>query len=172
MATAFTATTNALPVTGHGLAGNVKGWWGKYTYGSAAVINDTIDLCKIPKNSLVLFGFMATDDIDSGTEALEIDIGFTANGGGAATLKTNDGTTFTNNNDGAASATAFIDSGVLTGDVMTDLLPAGMNFRPLQGIKTGPMFFSEETQVRAKITAAAQAGGTGTIYVVLFGLVL
>lgn len=171
MATAITATTNALPVYGHGLAGNVKAWWGKYTYGSAAVINDTIDLCKIPKNSLVLWGFMATDDIDTGTEALEIDIGFTANGGGAATLTTNDGTTFTNNNSGSASATAFIDSGVLTGDTVTDLM-AGMNWRPLQGIKTGPMFFSEETQVRAKITAAAQASGTGTIYVVLFGIVL
>lgn len=171
MATAITATTNALPAYGHGLAGNVKGWFGKYTYSSAAVINDTIDLCKIPKNSLVLWGFMATDDIDSGTEALEIDIGFTANGGGAATLTTSDGTTWTNNNSGSASATAFIDSGVLTGDTVTDLM-AGMNWRPLQGIKTGPMFFSEETQVRAKITAAAQAGGTGTIYVCLLGICL
>jgi hypothetical protein len=172
MATAITATTNAFQPVGHGLSGNLKGWWGKYTYASAAVINDTIDLCKIPKNSLVLWGFLSTDDIDTGTETLEIDVGFTANGGGAATLTTNDGTVHTNNNSGSASATAFVDSGVMTGDAITDLIPAGMNWRPFKGVATGPMFFSEETQVRAKITAAANATGTGTIYVCLIGVAL
>lgn len=156
---------------GHGYSGNVKAWFGKYTYSAAPSANDLANMCKLPKNSLVLWGFMATDDIDTGTETLEIDLGFTANGGGAATLTVADTTTYTNNNSGSASATAFIDSGVLTGDTVTDLM-AGMNWRPLQGIKTGPMFFSEETLVQAKITAAANAGGTGTVYVCLFGIVL
>ena len=66
---------------------------------------------------------------------------------------------------------AFIASGVLTGDTITDLL-AGMNYRVVQGVKAGPMFFSEETVVQAKITAAANAGGTGTIFVALYGIVL
>lgn len=157
---------------GHGLAGTVKASFGKYTYSVAPSANDLANLCKLPKNSLVLWGFMATDDIDTGTEALEIDVGFTANGGGAATLTDSTGTTWTNNNSGSASATAFVDSGVLTGDVITDLMPVGMNWRPFKGIATGPMFFSEETLVQAKITAAAQAGGTGTVYVVAFYLAL
>jgi hypothetical protein len=156
--------TNGIPATG-GMAGNVKAAFGVYTYAVAPSANDLINLFKLPKNALVIWGFMATDDIDTGTEALEIDVGFTANGGGAATLTTYDGTTWTNANDGSASATYLIDSGVLTGDVMVDMLPAGMNFRPLQAIKTGPKLFTEETVVQAKITAAAQAGGTGTVYV-------
>lgn len=157
---------------GHGLVGNVKAAFGKYTYSAAPLANDLANMFTLPKNCLVLWGFMATDDIDTGTEALEIDVGFTANGGGAATLTDSTGTTWTNNNSGSASATAFIDSGVLTGDVITDLMPAGMNWRPFKGIATGPMFFSEETLVQAKITAAANAGGTGTVYVVAFYLAL
>ena len=159
------------PIVGHGFAGNVKAWFGKYTIAAALSQNDLINLFYLPKNSLVLWGFMATTDIDTGTETLEIDLGFTANGGGAATLTVADGTTYTNNNSGVASATAFIDSGVMTGDTITDLL-AGMNWRPLQGIKSGPMFFSEKTLVQAKITAAANATGTGDVYVCLFGIAL
>lgn len=162
--------SNAVPA-GHGLHMNCKVAFGKYTYSAAPSANDLANMFKLPKNSLVVWGFLATDDIDTGTEALEIDVGFTANGGSTATLTTSDGTTWTNNNSGSASATAFVDSGVLTGDTVTDLM-AGMNWRPFQGIKTGPMFFSEETVVQAKITAAANAGGTGTVYVCAFYVVL
>lgn len=156
---------------GHGLHMNVKAAFGKYTYSAAPSANDLANLCKLPKNCLVLWGFMATDDIDTGTEALEIDIGFTANGGGAATFTDSTGTTWTNNNSGVAAAAGFVDSGVLTGDTVTDLM-AGMNWRPFQGVKTGPMYFSEETVVQAKITAAANAGGTGTVSVCVFYVVL
>ena len=157
--------------SGHGLGGTLKCWWGVYTISSALSANDLINLFKLPKNCLIVGGHMSTTDIDTGTETLEIDIGFTANGGGAATLKTNDGTTFTNNNSGSANAVGFIDSGVMNGDTIVDLL-AGMNHRPVQGVKNGPMFFSEETVVQAKITAAAAAGGTGTVFVALYGIMI
>lgn len=164
-----TSNQNAMPPVGHGLAGNVKAWFGKYTYASAPSANDLFSICKLPKNSLVLWGFIATDDIDTGTEALDIDVGFTANGGGSATLTTADGTTWTN---AAASADAagFVNGGVFTGDAITDLAPAGTNWRPFI-FGTGPKFFSEETQVQGKIIAAANAGGTGTVYVCLIGIV-
>lgn len=162
--------TNAVPATG-GLAGNVKAAFGVYTYGTAPSANDLFNACKLPKNSLLLWGFMATDDLDTGTETLEIDVGFTANGGGAATLTVADGTTYTNANSGSASATYLVDSGVLTGDTVTDLM-AGMNWRPFQGIKTGPKLFTEETTIQAKITAAANATGTGTVYILCLYLAL
>lgn len=162
--------TNGTPA-GHGLSGTMKTWFGTYTIATALLANDLINVLKLPKNCLITGGHMTTTDIDTGTEALEIDIGFTANGGGAATVEVADGTTYTNNNSGVASATGFIDSGVMNGDTITDLL-AGMNFRPVQGVKNGPMYFSEETVVQAKITAAANAGGTGTVFVCLYGIVL
>lgn len=171
MATVSTNQYTYAQPAGHGLHMNVKAAFGKYTYSVAPSANDLANMFKLPKNCLVLWGFMATDDIDTGTETLEIDIGFTANGGGAATLTTSDGTTWTNANSGSASATYLVDSGVLTGDVITDLMPS-MNWRPFKGIATGPLFFSEETTVQAKITAAAAAGGTGTVYVCAFYVVL
>lgn len=172
MATVSTNQYSSGPVWTHGQAGNVKAWFGKYTYTAAPSANDLINLFKLPKNSLALFGFLATDDIDTGTETLEIDVGFTANGGSTATLKVADGTTYTNYNDGAADAAGFVNSGVLTGDaVATDLIPAGSNWRPII-MPTGPRFFSEETVVQAKIVAAANAGGTGTVYVCIFGIAL
>jgi hypothetical protein len=160
-----TANQNALqPATG-GFHGNLKVAYGKYTYAAAPSANDLANLFKLPKNALVVGGYLMTDDIDTGTEALEIDVGWTANGGASTdSVRTNDGTTWTNDGYQAVSA-GFVDSGVLTGDAITDLAPAGQNYRPFQ-LKTGPKFFTEETQVQAKITAAANAGGTGTVYVV------
>lgn len=167
-----TVTSNQLsgPIVGHGLSGNVKAWYGKYTIGTALSASDLVDLFRLPKNCLTLWGFVATDDIDTGTEALDIDIGFTANGGGSATLTVADGTTYTN---AAASADddGFVNGGIFTGDAITDLAPAGTNWRPFMHA-TGPKFFSEPTLVQAKIVAAANAGGTGTIYVCIFGIVL
>jgi hypothetical protein len=171
MATVSTNQYSNGPIVGHGLSGNVKAWYGKYTYTTAPSANDLINLFRLPKNCLTLWGFVATDDIDTGTETLDIDIGFTANGGGAATLAIADGTTYTNVADGVADPDGFVNGGVFTGDAMTDLMAAGTNWRPfLHG--TGPKFFSEETVVQAKIIAAAHAGGTGTLYVCIFGLKL
>lgn len=171
MATVSTNQYTSGPVFGHGMSGNVKAWYGKYTYTSAPSAADLLNLFKLPKNCLTLFGFVATDDIDTGTETLDIDIGFTANGGGAATLTITDGTTYTNANSGVADDDGFVNGGVFTGDAITDLAPAGTNWRPFLHA-TGPKFFSEETLVQAKIVAAANATGTGTVYVCIFGIVL
>jgi hypothetical protein len=170
MATVSTNQYASIPA-GHGMSGNVKAWFGKYTYGTAPAANDLINVCKLPKNCLTLWGFVATDDIDTGTETLDIDIGFTANGGGAATLDVSDGTTYTNAESGVADPDGFVNGGVFSGDAIVDLAPAGTNWRPFLHA-TGPKFFSEETLVQAKIIAAAQAGGTGTVYVCIFGIVL
>lgn len=171
MATVSTNQYTGLQPAGHGLTGNVKAWYGKYTYSSAPSANDLLNLFKLPKNCLTLWGFVSTDDIDTGTEALDIDIGFTANGGGAATLTVSDTTTYTNQNSGVADPDGFVNGGVFTGDAITDLAPAGTNWRPFMH-ETGPKYFSEETVVQAKIIAAANSGGTGTIYVCIFGIVL
>lgn len=165
-----TSNQNAMVPPGHGLGGTLKAWWGSYTYSSAPSANDLFNICKMPKNSLALWGFLCTSDIDTGTETLDIDVGWTANGGGSATFIDNGGTTWTN---AAASADddGFVNGGVFTGDAITDLMAQGMNFRPFL-FGTGPKFFSEETQIQGKIVAAANAGGTGTVYVLIIGVML
>ncbi len=165
-----TVTSNQVGLTpaGYGLAGSLKVWWGTYSVASALSANDLVSICKLPKGSIILGGHIATDDIDTGTETLDIDVGWTANGGGSATVMTADGTTWTNAGS-TANPDGFVNGGVFTGDAITDLVPAGSNLRPFV---ISPKYFSEETLVQAKIIAAANAGGTGTITVVLFGVLL
>lgn len=171
MATVSTNQYTAGPLWGHGFAGSVKAYFGTYTYAAAPSANDLINLFYLPKNTLTLFGWVSTDDIDTGTETLDIDIGFTANGGSTAQITVADGTTYTNYNDGSASATGFVNGGVFTGDGITDLLAAGQNWRPFIH-STGPRLFTEKTLVQAKIVAAANSGGTGTVYCCILGLQL
>lgn len=117
-----------------------------YTIGSALSKDDLISFFYLPPCE-VTWGWMLTTDIDSGTEALELDLG--------------DAT--------AADPDRFIDSGVLTGDVITDLLGAHAalgqsNYRIFNGLNNGAIALTVETLVQAKVVAAAHTF-TGTHYV-------
>lgn len=161
---------SALPF-GHGLAGNLKVAFGTYAAGTVVVEDGDIrTLCKLPKNSLVIGGWVMAGDGDTGTETLDWDIGWAANGGGSATyVDTRTGTNLTTytNSGASASATGFCNSGVLTGDAITDLMAAGSNLRifPI----TTPLYFSEETQVQLEVNApAATPASYNILCVVLY----
>lgn len=120
--------------------------YGVYEIASALSKDDIVGFCYLPACSVVE-GFLRGDDLDTGAEALELDVGH--NG---------DGTT-------AADADAFLNSGVITGDAITDLRPAAGIYYPFQGLLPGgPIAFVAETRVQAVATAAATSGGTGTLY--------
>ena len=155
---------------GHGLAGTVKAAFGKYTIAANVEDGDIFEMCRIPKNSLVIGGVFYAGDMDTGTETLDMDVGYAANGGGSATFKDSNGETWTNAA-ASASATGFVNSGVLTGDAITDLLAAGSNMR-LFPMTTGPMYFSENTLVQVEANAAAATFTEGTISVVVYYIVL
>ena len=167
--TALQASSDVSPF-GHGLAGTVKAAFGKYAVAANLEDGDIFEMCKLPKNSLVLGGAFYSGDLDTGTETLDMDVGYNANGGGSATLITSDGTTWTNAA-ATASATGFVNSGVLTGDAITDLIAAGSNIR-IFPMTTGPMFFSEETKILVEANAASATFAAGTIYVCVFYIVL
>lgn len=117
-----------------------------YTIASALSKNDLISFFYLPACSVV-WGWLLTSDIDTGTETLEIDIG--------------DAT--------AGDADKFLDSGVLTGDAITDLLGAhaalgASNYRILNGLNAGALALTVETLVQGTVVAAAHGGGTGTVY--------
>lgn len=161
---------DAIVPFGHGLAGTVKAAFGTYAVAANVEDGDIFEMCKLPKNSLVLGGVFYAGDLDTGTEAIDLDVGYTANGGGSDTLTTSDGTTWTNTAS-TASATGFVNGGVLTGDAITDLLAAGSNVRIFPMI-TGPMFFSEETLVQVEANVAAATFAAGSIYVCVFYTVI
>lgn len=142
----------AFPIGGFGEGPNLKVAWGSYTLASNPSQNDTIDFCWLPKNAIVLGGYLQAKDVDTGTEAFDLDIGWTANGVEAA------------DSDG------FGNLGVWTGDAITDLRPEVGIFYPLGGVlfTTGPQKFSAPTKIQGLVNAAANATGTGIITVVIF----
>jgi hypothetical protein len=115
---------------------------------------------------MVIGGWMWAGDLDSGTETIDIDIGWAANGGTNETYTDPvSGVTYTNAA-ASASATGFVNSGVLTGDAITDLIASGANYRPFP-MPDGPLYFSRETVVQAEVNAAAATPAAGKMYVVI-----
>jgi hypothetical protein len=154
MATAFIADRGASTFpTPKPIGGGVSFvCWGSYNFSSAIVVNDTVAICKIPANTYVIDGLLRGPDIDTGTGVLELDVGFAANGVDTA------------------DPVAFIDSGALNGTLVANYLPVAGIRVPFAGIlqSAGPKLFTVETTVMLKATAAANAGGTGIVTVVVY----
>lgn len=136
------------PVAGHGFAGNVKVAYGTYNIGSAVAQNDVIQMCRTPKNAIIIGGWIQGEDIDTGTEALDFDIGYAANGVDVA------------------DTDAWGNLGVVTGDVSVQM-PTGVAgiYIPFSGVLAtgGPKQLSAETVHQVLFNAAANAGGTGRL---------
>jgi hypothetical protein len=150
----LTATRAAatFPVaTGFG-AGNLRVAWGTYAIAANPTAADIIQLCRIPAGSTVLGGYVMAADIDTGTEALDIDIGWAANG-----VET-------------ADPDGFGNFGVWDGDTVGQIIPVAGSWKPLQGtlLTGGPQSFTNETVIQAVVNVAANAGGTGQITLVVF----
>ena len=146
----------------HSLSGVMHVAYGYYSITSAALeVGDIFKLCKLPKNSLVVGGGYHVADLDTnGSETVDIDLGVADNGGSTNTFVDSAGTTWTNT---AADSDIFVNSGVLVGDAITDLLAAGNNYRPFP-MTTGPIFFSEETTVQAEVIAIQATAQAGVMY--------
>jgi hypothetical protein len=142
----FTADRAAttLPVFKNLGAGNVSVAYGSYTLAEVPEVGDIWQLCRIPSGAVVLGGYFAASDIDSGVETLDIDLGWAANGGEAA------------------DPDGFANMGVISGDTVVDVANGVVaNMRHLAF--TTPPTFTKETTVQAQCVAVANAGGTGTI---------
>jgi hypothetical protein len=122
--------------------------YGSYTISSALSKNDLIEFCKV-NPCFVVGGFLAAADLDTGTEAMEVDVG-----------------------DGS-DADEFLDSGVLTGDAISGSVDVFQsygattyNFRWFNGILVnGPSTLTgTPTTITGTVVAAANAGGTGLIW--------
>jgi len=150
----FTATRalSTAPVSGPAAAGVLQVAWGTYNITAALSQNDIIQFCRVPAGATVVGGYVQAKDIDTGTEAFDFDIGWAANG------------------TDAADADGFGNLGVWTGDAITDLRPEVGIYYPLGNVlfATGPQAFAAETIIQGVCNAAANAGGTGQITVVVF----
>lgn len=137
---------SGFPVFG-GTYGNLRVAYGSFTLTEVPEVGDIWPLCKLPAGAVPVGGYFATTDIDTGTETLDIDLGYAANGVDVA------------------DPDYFGNFGVLTGDAITDVSPSG-NWRPVKF--TAFTALGAITTVQAQCIAVAAAGGTGTIACVVF----
>ena len=148
MATLSAARASATrPVYKPAGGGTVAVAQGVYEIAANPTAADIIELFRLPAGAVVFDGAVRGDDIDTGTEALDFDIGWAANG------------------TDAADPDGFGNFGVVTGDPVTELKPETQIYLPFNGtLKDGPVTFSAETVVQIVVNAPANAGGTGTIW--------
>lgn len=133
-------------------AGVLQVAWGIYNFTAAASAADIVNICKVPSGATVIGGFLQGADLDTGTEALDLDVGWAANG------------------TDAADPDGFGNFGVLSGDAIAEFRPVAGIYNPFVNIiqDAGFKTFAAETTITVTVTAAANAGGTGVIKVVVF----
>lgn len=151
--TTFTATRSkaGFPIAGSGPAMDLKIATGTIEIAINPVAADIYEFCKVPANAVVVMGWLYGDDLDTGAETLNMDVGWAANGTEAA------------DPDGLGNL------GVLTGDLSLDIKPEVSVWYPLGGVlrTLGPQKFSAETQLQAVANVTAATGGTGTLTLVV-----
>lgn len=154
MATVTAArAASTFPVSAFAGAGVLQCAWGKYTHASNLAATTIIEYCRVPAGATVIAGYFRADDLDTGTEELDMDIGWAANGVEAA------------------DPDGFGNFGVLTGDATTDVKPEVSTLLQLNGVlSVGPVTFTNETVIQGVINTDAATGGTGTSWVCVFYL--
>lgn len=135
------AVANAYPLYSNPVAaGAIHVAYGAYTLAEVPEVGDKYELCRLPKGAVPIGGWFKATDIDTGTETLDMDLGYAANGVDSA------------------DPDAFVNGGVFTGDVPADGIA---NYRPIA--MTAFAALGADTVVQAEVIAVANAGGTGTI---------
>jgi hypothetical protein len=145
----------AFPVAGHGSGGNLKAWHGGYSIPAAVEDGDIFELFRVPAGAVILGGWLQADDMDTGIEALDMDLGWAANGVDSA------------------DPDGFGNFGTWTGDAVTDIKPETGIYMPLGGVlfTAGPKLFTVETLIQLEANTAATTFAAGQVYVTMLGVV-
>jgi len=141
------------PVPSHGFAGTVKCAWGTYNMASAPAQNDVIQMCRTPAGATILDVVVYGQDIDTGTETLDFDAGYFANG------------------TDSADPDAWGNFGVVTGDAFGSSEAGVRCFAGGVLASGGPKSFTAETGHGITFNAAANAGGTGRLTMLVYYVV-
>lgn len=142
-----------IPMAGSGPAFSVKAAYGEVTIDSATEDGDIFEVCYVPGGATVIGGWILAGDGDTGIEALDIDIGWAANGVDSA------------------DPDGFGNLGTWTGDASSGGSTETGNHLMLGGVllTTGPKTFTVPTKIQLEtITAAATGVEMNVTVVVLY----
>ena len=139
-----------VPKGGTGPAASVCAAWGTVTVDASSEDGDIFEACWVPGGATVIGGYIQAIDGDTGIEALDIDIGWAANGVDAA------------------DPNGLGDLGTWTGDA-SKTAPTG-NFFNLTGVlqTVGPKTFTVDTKIQLETNTAAATGVAMEVTVVVF----
>ena len=129
-----------------GSLSNLSVAYGFIEIATAQSAADTVTFFTLPAGTTVIGGKLVGDDLDTGTEALEIDIG------------------------DSSDTDRFLNSGVITGDAFAAgnvSNVAGILYEMMGTLPGGPHTYTADTDIIATFTAAANAGGTGSLWLYL-----
>ncbi len=154
--TASTTTTAraaaSFPVAGPAAAGVLQVAYGTHTFASGDdEAADVFLMCKIPAGATIIGGYVRGKDLDTGTEALDIDVGWTANGAESA------------DPDGLGNL------GLWSGDAATDVRPEVGIYYNFGGVlmTAGPQTFTRETTIALTVNTPANVLTSGLVTVVV-----
>jgi len=149
---AGTRSAKGFPLGGAGPAFDVKASWGTITVDASSEDGDIWQMCRVPAGATVIGGYLMSGDGDTGIEALDIDLGWAANGVDAA------------------DPDGFGNLGTWTGDA-SKTSPTGNHF-PFAGVlqTVGPKTFTAETIIQAETNTAAATGAAMELTVVVLYL--
>lgn len=132
--------------------------YGEYNIAAAVEDGDIFEMCKVPAGAVIVGGFLYGADLDTGTETLDMDIGWAANGGSGTW--------------DAADPDGLGNLGTLTGDAFAAgnlSIAAGLlypfNFTTTLGRLPR---FTKETTIQIEANTAGNAGHTGYVTMVVF----
>lgn len=134
------STQQAAEASQVGSSSNACLAWGTYEIATALTTGDTITFFTLPAGTTVHNGWLKGDDLDTGIETLDIDIG------------------------DSGDTDRFLNGGVQTGDAVTGVKPeVGISMELFGTLKDGPYTYTSETAIIGTVVAPAATGGTGTI---------
>jgi len=156
----FTSTRAAasFPVAQSHTAGALNVAYGTIEVTANPADGDIYQMCKIPANATIVGGCLYGDDLDTGTEALDMDIGWAANGGS--------GTFDSADPDGLGNL------GTLTGDAFAAgniSIVAGLVY-PVTGVLSDGDLptFTAETMIQIEANTAANSFTAGALSLVIY----
>lgn len=156
-----TRAASTFPVFQASGSGIVCAAYGTYEVAANVEDGDIFEMCKLPAGAVCLGGMFYGDDLDTGGEALDMDVGWAANGGSG----TYD----------SADPDGFGNFGTLTGDAFAAgnvSNVAGLIYPFAGNFANGDLpTFTAETTVQVEVNTAATTFAAGAISVVVYYVV-
>lgn len=149
---------DGFPVAGPGDGGTLKIAYGSYEVAANVEDGDIFEMCKIPAGATIVGGWFIMDDLDTGAEALDMDLGWAANGGSG--------------DFDSADPDGLGNFGTLTGDAFANpsVAPVAGNVIPVSGVFVDGDLptFTKETMIQVEANTAATTFAAGGMSVVIY----